>query len=478
MKVLFVCSEATPFSKTGGLADVAGALPSALAALGHEVTVVTPLYRSVKHPGIRALGRGLALRFPFGQVAYSLREAQLEKGHRVVFVDQPAFFDREGLYQRGDSDYPDNHRRFGFFAVAALSAAEVLDFTPDVVHLNDWQCGLTAVALARGYQNRQLARARSVFTIHNLAYQGTFHKSAMEDLGLPWDLFTPNGLELFDSVSFLKAGLAFSNALSTVSPRYAQEIQTPEGGWGLDGFLRRRKKDLRGILNGVDYAEWNPETDRHLPANFSARKLDGKRECKRALLNAFGLEDSDAPVFGLVGRLVDQKGVDILLGAMPRVLDRDVRFVALGTGESRYERALLSLRAHYPGKVGARVGFDTALSHLVEAGSDFFVMPSRFEPCGLNQLYSLRYGTVPIVRAVGGLEDTVVDAGLQGGTGLKFTDYSAYSLAAALERALHLFRSPKQLREVRLRGMACDFSWAASAREYEALYRSLGNGNS
>jgi starch synthase len=478
MKVLFVCSEVAPFSKTGGLADVAGALPAALAALGHEVTVVTPLYQSVKDAAIRPMGLGVSLRFPFGQVAYSLREAKLGENLRVVFIDQPYFFDRPGLYQDGESDYRDNHRRFGFFAVAALNCAELLGFEPDIVHLNDWQTGPTAVALATGYRGRALARARSVFTIHNLAYQGMFAKSVMGDLGLPWDLFTSEGLELFDAVSFLKAGLAYSDALSTVSPRYAEEIQTPEGGFGLDGFLRRRRAALRGILNGVDYGEWNPKTDRHLPAHFDASHLDGKTGCKQALLDAFGLTGPELPLFAIVGRLVDQKGIDILLGALFRLLHGNVRFVALGSGESRYERRLQALKDRFPDKVGIYLGFDTALSHLIEAGADFFLMPSRFEPCGLNQMYSLRYGTVPVVRSVGGLEDTVVDLSRPGGTGLKFSSFSVEALEHALYRATALYRDPVAFRQVQVRGMACDFSWASAARQYQALYESLSTVNS
>ena len=478
MKVLFVCSEVAPFSKTGGLADVAGALPAALAALGHEVTVVTPLYRSVSDASIRPMGLGLTLRFPFGQVPYSLREARLSDGLRVVFIDQPYFFDRPGLYQDGEQDYFDNHRRFGFFAVAALSCAELIDFTPDIVHLNDWQTGPSAIALARGFRARQLARARSVFTIHNLAYQGMFPKDVMDDLGLPWDLFTHEGLELYDAVSFLKAGLAYADALSTVSPRYAEEIQTPEGGFGLDGFLRRRRSALRGILNGVDYGEWNPLTDRHLPAHFDAARLPAKAECKRALLENFGLSGADLPLFAFVGRLVDQKGIDLLLGAMSRLLHGDARFVALGSGESRYEHGLRALKQRFPGKVGVDIGFDTALSHLIEAGADFFVMPSRFEPCGLNQMYSLRYGTVPVVRSVGGLDDTVVDLSRPGGTGIKFSAFSVEALEHALHRAIALYRDEATLLEVRARGMACDFSWGAAARQYQALYRSLAAVNS
>jgi starch synthase len=475
MKILFASSEVEPFSKTGGLADVSRALPAALASRGHELMVVTPQYASVKSAKLVRLGE-IKLRFPFGEQSAVLRGTSESIRHRVVFLDHPGFYARDGIYQ-GATEYPDNHRRFAFLSIGALAAAQVLDFAPDIVHLNDWQTALAALALARGYRGTSLDRTKSVLTIHNLAYQGIFPKMAMSELGLPWDLFTADGVEFYDRVNFLKAGIVFSDALTTVSRRYAQEIQTPELGFGLDTILRRRSADLRGILNGVDYTEWDPRADPFVRNHFSASDLSGKEQCKRELLREFGLaapsKTARIPAFGMVSRLVSQKGLDLVLQALPWMLESDFYLVALGTGEPRFEQGLLQLRDRWPAKVGVKIGFERGLSHLVEAGSDFFLMPSRYEPCGLNQMYSLRYGTVPVVRATGGLDDTVEDITLPNGTGIKFGPYTASALAAAVHRALDLYADPARLEEVRRRGMKADHSWAASAVEYEALYQSL-----
>ncbi|MBX5482111.1 MAG: glycogen synthase GlgA [Myxococcaceae bacterium] len=477
MKILFLSSEVVPYSKTGGLADVAGALPAALAEIGHELLVATPRYGHIQPPdGLEALDPPLTLRFPFGPQAAHYALHGRAPNLRVLFIGNDAFFARPGIYNDpSGSDFPDNHRRFAFFTLAALSGAQHLGFVPDIVHFNDWQTGLGPLALRRGYAGTALARAKSVFTIHNLAYQGLFPKRVMEDLGLPWDVFTPEGLEFYDHVNFLKAGLVWADALTTVSPRYAQEIQTPEAGYGLDGLLRRRTGDLHGILNGIDAREWNPAEDPYLPARYDQDALDGKATCRRELLSRFGLTTTDGPVFGIVSRLAGQKGFDILIPALEHALGEDIRLVVLGSGEARYEAGFRALQQHHPDKVGLRFGFDVALSHLVEAGADFFLMPSLYEPCGLNQLYSLRYGTVPVVRAVGGLDDTVVDvdADLAHGTGIKFGPYDAGAAAHAIGRALELWRDPPRLRAVRRRGMHQDFSWTRSARAYEALYRSL-----
>ncbi|HVE86858.1 MAG TPA: glycogen synthase GlgA [Myxococcales bacterium] len=476
MKILFISSEVAPFSKTGGLGDVAGALPGALAKLGHEVKVVTPLYATVKQRDLQPLGVSLRIRFPATELHVELFGARMAEGHQVVLLHHPGLYGRNGVYGDQYGDFGDNHLRFGLLTVGALSAAQALKFHPDVVHLNDWPTGLGAAALRRGYAGTPLASARTVFTIHNLAYQGLFPKRVMDELGLPWDLFTEGGLEFHDAVNFLKAGVAWSDAVTAVSHRYAEEIQTPELGCQLDGFIRARAGKLHGILNGVDYSEWNPSTDRHLPARYSAEDLAGKEICKRDLLGQFALphQGKDWPLFGIVSRLAHQKGVDLLLPVLATALSEwNLFFVALGSGEGRLEQGLNELRARFPDRVGVYVGFDTKLSHLVEAGADFFLMPSRYEPCGLNQMYSLRYGTVPIVRATGGLDDTVVDAGAPGGTGIKFTHFSRDDLHHAVWRGLHLYGNPDWLSQVRRRGMGADFSWEASARKYEALYRSL-----
>jgi len=475
MKILFVASEVVPFSKTGGLADVAGALPAALARLGHSVLVVTPRYGSVRDPRIRSMNQELRLRFPYGTEVASLHEANLSAGHRVVLLGHPSYYDRPGLYSENGRDYGDNPQRFAFLSVAALTVSQLLKFVPDIVHVNDWQTGLAPLALKRGYRGTSLERAKSVLTIHNLAYQGIFPKDVMGALGLPWDVFTPEGLEFYDNVSFLKAGLSFADSITTVSPRYAKEIQSPEQGVGLHGLVQLRQADLHGILNGVDYDEWNPETDVHIAARFSAKNLDGKDVCKRALLQRFGLpgEAQTRPLFGIVTRLAEQKGIDILLDAMQRMLWKDFSFVAVGNGEARYEDALRWLKQRYPDKVGVHIGFDNALAHQVEAGADFFLMPSRYEPCGLNQMYSLRYGTVPLVRATGGLDDTVNDADSPTPTGFKFVEYQGSALAQTMERALEAFATPSRMATLRKNGMSRDFSWDSAARQYQELYESL-----
>lgn len=474
MKVLFLSSEVHPFSKTGGLADVSGALPAALAALGHDVKVVTPRYADVRDPRLAPTGHALRLRFPFGEVGGPLLSVRLSERHEVLFLDCPALYGRPGLYGDAQGEFPDNERRFAYLCAGALQAAQRLGFAPDIVHLNDWQTGLAALALKTGFRKGVLAQARTVFTVHNLAYQGYFPKRVMEELGLPWELFrSEDGVEFYDQVNLLKAGLVFSDLLTTVSPTYAQEIQTPEQGYGLDGLLRGRAQELHGIVNGIDVQEWDPRKDPHLPARFGPGDLSGKAACKRELLRRFGLPESGAerPLFATITRLAHQKGVDLLLSVLPELLSTGLRFVALGSGEPHYEAALRELAEAYPRQVGVHLGFDVGLSHLVEAGADFFLMPSRYEPCGLNQMYSQAYGTVPIVRATGGLADTV--EGGPEGTGIRFGPFEPAALRAAVQEALALWAEPARLQRFRERGMARDFSWAASARQYEALYQRL-----
>jgi starch synthase len=468
MRILFLSSEVAPFSKTGGLGDVAGALPSALAALGHEVVVVTPLYGDISRAGLTEEPHRLSLTFPFGGVSARFFARASEAGLTHVFVDVPQYFQRAGLY-----GHPDDARRFAAFTMAGLSYAQARGFVPDVVHGNDWPVGLAALALKRGYGHTALGRARTVFTIHNLAYQGNFPRGEMEALGLPWSLYTVDGVEFYDQLSFMKAALKTFDVLTTVSPSYAQEVQTREGGHGLDGVLRARAADVHGILNGVDVREWNPATDVLLPARFTSLDLSGKAQCRVALLEAYGLEPPAAgqPVFGVVGRMVEQKGVDLLLEALPRLLEQGARAVVLGSGEPRFEQRWRHLAERFPYRLGVRVGFDNGLAHLIEAGSDFFLMPSRFEPCGLNQMYSLLYGSVPVVREVGGLRDTVVDVAGGEGTGIVFSELAAEGLSRALFRAVELFRRPDEYLKVQRRGMVQDFSWARSARQYVQLYR-------
>ena len=473
MKILYVASEIAPYSKTGGLGDVAGSLPAEFAALGHEVKVVTPRYASIRPERLTPLDVRVDLRFPSGTEGGPVLSLRPAPNLELLFLEHGHFFGRSGLYGDAGGEFGDNHRRFTYLSIGALQAAERMGFMPDILHVNDWQTGLAPMALRRGFGDTALWRTRSVFTIHNLAYQGQFGKYVMEELGLPWELFNAEqGLEFYDGVNFLKAGLQFADAITTVSPTYAREIQQPEFGAQLDGLLRWRQGVLSGILNGIDVNEWNPETDPHLPARYGARSLEGKAVCRSELLRRFGLpEEGNGPVFGLVSRLAWQKGIDLLLEVLPRALQGDVRFVAVGNGEARYEEGLRELQRRFPRQVGVVIGFDPALSHLVEAGSDFFLMPSRYEPCGLNQMYSLRYGTVPVVRATGGLADTV-DGGLEG-NGIVFDAFHPAALLAALRRAQSLYAEPERLLAVRRRGMAQDFSWASSARQYERLFASL-----
>lgn len=473
VRILFLSSEVAPFSKTGGLGDVAKALPAALARAGHEVRVVTPLYASVKGD-LTPTEVTLKLRFPFGVEHAALFLARVTPRHEVWFIDHPGYYRRPGLYGTAW----DEHRRFGFFSVAALQAAQRVGFVPDIIHLNDWQCGLAAVALQARFATTALGNARSVFTIHNLAYQGNFPKSVMDDLGLPWALFHAGGLEFYDTINFMKAGITSADALSTVSPRYAREIQTKEFGCMLEDVVRTRADRLTGILNGIDDEEWDPARDALLPARYDASDFAGKAVCKAALRRRFGFPAPDAlsprPLFASVSRLTAQKGVDLLLAALPWALSRaDFEVVLLGNGEEHYERGFRELAERFPGRVGVHIGFDTALSHNVEAGADFFLMPSLYEPCGLNQMYSLRYGTVPIVRATGGLDDSVRDAALEDGDGFKFEHFQPDALAWAMGRALEAWRSPAALDALRRRGMAVDFSWGVSAARYERLYASL-----
>ena len=417
-----IASENGRYAKTGGLSDVLGALPRALARLGHRVDVVIPRYRGVVQ-GAR-IGQ---LRVPLvGQVADADVYAVIDGNVRNIFIDQPTYFDRDYLYGASGHDYPDNPERFAFLARAALEFAAASKAPYDVIHGHDWQAGLVPVLLTRDYATHPALRGiPSVFTIHNLAYQGIFDASWLPKLGLEWDLMRIDALEFWGRISFLKGGIGFSQVITTVSPRYAQEIQAPEYGFGFDGILRERAASLVGILNGIDYDLWDPARDPHLPVPFDASNVQGKLAAKKRLLELSGLptdpEALDRPLVGLISRLVDQKGFDLLAAVGDELPRLDASFVMLGSGERRYEDLWLGLAARYPRLIAAKIGFDEGLAHLIEGGSDLFLMPSRFEPCGLNQMYSLRYGTVPVVRATGGLYDTVRNFDPVSGTGTGFT---------------------------------------------------------
>jgi starch synthase len=474
MEILFVSSEVAPWSKTGGLGDVAGALPRALAARGHAVSVVTPRYYVIdpaRH-GLERLAESPRVR---GEpVSLWVKKDRA----RVFFVEHDRYFgSRPGLYAHGDRDYADNAERFAYLCRAALALPAALGLRPQIVHLNDWQTGLVPFLIRQEHgHDPALDRARTVFTIHNLAYQGVFPKEVVPALGLPWDVFRYEAMEFHDQLNFMKAGLVFADALTTVSPTYAREILGHDAGNGLDALLRHRAADLVGILNGIDVAEWDPARDPHLPAHFGPEDLSGKAACKAALQRELGLpERPDVPLVALIGRITDQKGLDLVVQALPEILSRDLQVALLGTGRPDWEEAFRAAARAQPARMAARIGFDEGLAHRIEAGADLFLMPSRFEPCGLNQMYSLRYGTVPIVRAVGGLEDTVEDYdGWNAGTGFKLREYTAHALLLALRRALEAYRDRRAWLGIVRRGMAQDNSWARSAQSYEAVYRRLG----
>jgi starch synthase len=476
-RVLHVASEGLPFSKTGGLGDVVGALPAAQAALGHEVTVVLPAHRpfTAGAPAARPTGRSLSVWLgpaDFAEHRFDVLEARVG-AVRVLLLENPEFFERGGIYSDADGNaWEDNWLRFAAFARAALLVAA--EEGAEVVHCHDWQAALVPVYRAAGVQAGLRYPFRTVLTIHNMAYQGNSPAAVWPALGLPDGWFTPEGLELNGGVSYLKGGILFADALTTVSPTYAREILAPEQGHGLDGVLRGRRERLTGILNGVDYTEWDPARDRFIARPYSARDLTGKAACKTALQEAFGLaREPRRPLAGIVSRLVGQKGWDILLEALPPLVERGLQVAALGSGEARFEEGLRELVARYPGRVAARIGFDRALAHQIEAGADLFLMPSRYEPCGLNQMYSLRYGTLPVVRATGGLADTVIDASDPlDGTGFVFGPYTAEALIDAVLRALAIYDSPHG-EALQRRAMAQDFSWERAARRYAALYGAL-----
>jgi starch synthase len=472
--VLIIGSEALPFAKTGGLADVLGALPKALVRLGWQVSVALPRYRGVT-AGIAVERFSLLLGGRPTEVG--LFDEPLGDGARALLIDAPELYDREGLYGAGAADYPDNALRFGALARAALEFVARTGVRPSVVHAHDWQAGLAPVYLKTLYEGHPvLGGTPSVFTIHNLAYQGVFAPDWLPRLDLPGHLLSNDRLEYWGRISFLKGGINDADVITTVSPKYAEEIQTPEFGFGFDGIVRRRAADLIGILNGIDTEKWDPERDEFLPAPYSASDLSNKRAAKAAVLERYRLPVDERtmtrPVIGMISRMVEQKGLDLIAASAGEIPRLEATFIVLGTGDSRYEALWRDLAAAYPDRIGAQIGFDEALAHLIEGGADMFLMPSRFEPCGLNQMYSLRYGTVPIVRGVGGLADTVED----GATGFVFAEYTAEALLQVLRRALAAFQDPRKWRALQRAGMKQDHSWDRSAREYVRIYERVIRG--
>jgi starch synthase len=472
VRILVVASEGLPFSKTGGLADVIEALPKALVTLGHEVAVVLPRYRGTKAAAVVmpsvTIPLGTRLRFP------AVSDGMVISGARYFFVDDPAYFDREGIYGGSHGDYPDNPERYSEFCRTAIEIAKHV-WPTDLIHCHDWQTALVPVLLRTSYADDPVVKNLPVvFTVHNMGYHGQFGRDVLERAGIPPGVFHPGGMEFYGKVNFLKGGLVYSDYLTTVSRKYAQEIQTREFGHGLEGVVRNRADRLVGILNGVDYTAWNPEKDKLIAMKYSVKDLSGKLACKQALLQLFELppEHMSRPVLGIVSRFADQKGFDLIAERAHELMHEDLVLVVLGTGERRYEDLFRALAAAYPGRVGVKIAYDDAMAHKIEAGADMFLMPSRYEPCGLNQIYSLKYGTVPVVRATGGLDDTIepFDVEQGTGTGFKFVEYSGAALLQCVRQALQHHLDERIWKRIQLNGMAKDFSWKASAAEYAKLY--------
>ncbi|MCS7238317.1 MAG: glycogen synthase GlgA [Thermoguttaceae bacterium] len=483
LRIVFATSEAVPFAKTGGLGDVCGTLSPVLAKMGHEVTVIMPLYRCVRYGGFPLEPLGITYVVPIGTKTVTGRLAASHIPNspvRVIFVEQDQYYDRDDLYHEGGNDYLDNCERFVFFCRSVLEVIRLLDLRPDVLHCHDWQSGLVPAYLRLEYQT--LPRYRQIgtlFTIHNMAYQGVFWHWDMILTGLDWKHFNWRELEFFGHLSFLKAGIVYSTAISTVSPQYAQDIQTPEFGCRMEGLLQHRSDSLFGILNGVDTTQWNPATDRFLPRQYDVTTVaEGKAVCKAELQKELGLPvDPGAIVMASVGRLVDQKGSDILAKLIRQWAPwRPIQWVILGEGDSEIEESCRSLARDFPDKVVVRIEFSEPLAHRIIAGADIFPMPSRFEPCGLNQMYAQLYGTIPVVRGTGGLKDTVVDATPENvaagrATGFVFEEASVDGLAGGLERAIAAFGNKDLWWQLARTGMQQDFSWKRSAQKYVEVYQ-------
>ena len=472
MNIVQISSEVVPFAKTGGLADVAGALPLAIAKEGHTVSVILPYYTtkiSPKKHKIRPSNTTLKVSIENREVVGEVFTCKMAHNVTAFLIKQDHYFGRPELYQTAEGDYPDNAERFIFFSRAALQLSAQL--MPDIIHLHDWQSAMAAVYLKSIYKNTKgLANTKTLLTIHNLGYQGLFPPLEMGKTGLGWEYFTFDKLEFYGKLNFLKGGIAFADAISTVSKKYAQEILTPEFGCGLEGTLAFRKNLLHGIVNGIDYHEWNPQTDEFLPKQFTPKDLSGKAVCKEHLQKTYKLSvKPNTPLIGIISRLASQKGFDLIEAIMPELMKQDVQIVILGTGEKKYHEMLLNVARDYPEKMGVKIAFDNALAHQIEAGSDMFLMPSRYEPCGLNQMISLKYGTIPIVRATGGLDDTITHKT----NGFKFSAYEPGALLACTGEALAAYKNKPVWNNMVQTAFANDFSWNASAREYIELYRSI-----
>ncbi len=482
IKVLLVSSEVTPFSKTGGLADVSGSLPVSLRHLGCEVRVATPLYKMVRESGcpLQRLLQGLKVKVGKRSVKGDVSVAALNGGVDTYLIERARYYNRDYLYGTSKGDYPDNAARFIFFSRMVLELCKKIEFKPHVIHCNDWQTGLIPAYLRTIYRDDPFyAHTAVLFTIHNLAYQGNFSKEKLTLTGISPKVCTPDGVAFWGKMSFLKAGIVYSEMINTVSQTYSHEIQTPEYGCGMEGILAYRKDDLFGIINGVDYGNWSPEKDIFIVANYSKDNLSGKSKCKADLISQLGLPEAmnARPFLGMISRLVDQKGFDLVADIMEDLMDLNVGFVLLGTGEQKYHKLFESISKKYRQNAGIRLCYDNALAHKIEAGCDMFLMPSKYEPCGLNQIYSLRYGTIPIVRATGGLDDTIknYDVRTERGYGFTFNNYTARDFLDAIKNALEVYKDKNTWLKLVKRGMELDFSWENSARQYIELYQRARN---
>ncbi|HEY4613811.1 MAG TPA: glycogen synthase GlgA [Bacteroidota bacterium] len=485
--ILFASSEVDPFAKTGGLADVCSTLPKAIKELGHEIRIMMPRYRFISERKFRLhdIIRLKEIPIPVGDDHQTANVkssfiTNLKDKIQVYFLDNENYFAREGLYQnpKAKEDYKDNDERFMFFCRGVLETLKRLGWQPDIIHCNDWQTGLIPAYLKTLYAHDPFFKnVKTVFTIHNMAYQGAFPPESFRKSGLPAEIFKPDGVEAYGKFNFLKTALYYSDVITTVSEKYAEEIcSSDELGVGLNGLLTHRKKNLFGILNGIDYTLWDPASDQHIYRKYDAKSIEAKVDNKRALANRFNLPYKEStPVIGAISRLVDQKGFELVLEILDDMMKLDVQFVLLGSGEKHLEKKFETVQKKYGDRMGVFFGLDEELAHLIEAGSDMFLMPSKYEPCGLNQMYSMRYGTVPIVRATGGLDDTVDDVGTNGkGTGFKFLKYDAKELFKAVQRAVKTYQhQPDEWKKLMRNGMAKDFSWEHSAKKYVNLYKEL-----
>jgi starch synthase len=485
LHILLAASEVVPFAKSGGLADVAGALPKALRALGHDVRVVMPRYYIVDKEkyGLKALEGSLGVPMgSMGEAWAGVLEGTLPGSDvPVYFIEHEGFFGRKGLYDEEGKGYEDNDNRFIFFSKAVMQLAKKLHFKPDVIHANDWHTAAIPVLLNTTYEfDPDFTYTGSLLTLHNLQHQGKFYKGAMDVLDVGWEHFKADELEEYDGINLLKGGIVHADAVNAVSQKYAQEIRTPEFGWGLDRLIDAKAYKLYGILNGIDYAEWSPAVDTFIPANFDLDDLSGKEVCKTALQKEFDLpQRNEIPLIGLVGRLVEQKGITLLSAAAEALLKLDIQIVLLGTGEKWAEHFFSELTSKYPDKFACYIGYRNDLAHQIEAGSDMFLMPSLFEPCGLNQIYSLRYGTLPIVHATGGLDDTIenYDSVHQSGTGFKFYNATPEALIGTVQWAVDTWYHDRSgFKQLQHNAMLKRFDWEEAAHGYEDLYRHIIQG--